>query len=71
MGWGENINWEWGTPQHHTYFVEGGTIRVGTPHNIKRKYVRNPFTYLPDTFWNITDTFQTYPGTFQTLQYAF
>ena len=22
---------------HRTYFVDGGTIRVGTPHNIDRK----------------------------------
>ena len=61
---GKNKFWEGG---HHTYFVDGGTIRVGTPHNIKRKYVRNPFTYLPDTFWNIIDTLQTYPDTLKHL----
>ena len=30
---GKNIYWEGG---HCTYFVDGGTIRVGTPHNIAK-----------------------------------
>ena len=31
---GNNIYGEGG---HHIYFVDGGTIRVGTPHDIDRK----------------------------------
>ena len=61
--WGENKNWVGGI-QH--ILCWGGTIRVGTQHNIERKYVRKPFRHLPDTFWNITDIFQTYPNTFYT-----
>ena len=30
----KNVYWEGG---HRTYFVDGGTIGVGTPHNIDRK----------------------------------
>ena len=68
LGWGENINW---VGAYSTYFVDGGTIRVGTPHNIERKYVRNLFRHLPDTFWNITESFQTYADTFQTYPHTF
>ena len=33
---GENIYW-WEGGGHRAYFVDGGIIGVGTPHNIQRK----------------------------------
>ena len=42
MGW-EEKNWEKG---QGTYLVDGGTLEVGIPHNIERKYVRKSFIHL-------------------------
>ena len=35
---------------HRTFFVDGESIRVGTPQKIERKYVRKPFRHLQETF---------------------